>query len=426
MGHAQPLRRTVPPQLNSALGALVLLAIAWLFCPGRLRPYTSLRTLLSGLGLLLVLAGLLLRTPLRHAFDWANHAVDHMLAFSQQGATFVFGPLASDHERFGFIFAFQVLPTIVFFAAAMSVLYYLGIMPRIVKLLGKALSSTLGTSGAESFSTVADIFVGQTEAPLVIKPYLARLTESELMACMTAGFATTAGGVLAAYVLMLRDLVPDIAGHLMACSVMCAPASLLVAKLMLPESVAREVLAAEAPENPSPASGLLDAVTLGTLDGLKLAANVGAMVIAFLALTALLDACLQGLTGALFDAPLSLQTLLGYVFSPLAWLMGIPRDEISKVASLLGQKTVLNEWVAYGALKDALLQDPSYLSERSRTITTYALCGFANFGSIGIQIGGYASLVPERRADLARLGPRAMLAGLLTTCLVACVAGLFL
>ncbi|HTU60544.1 MAG TPA: nucleoside transporter C-terminal domain-containing protein, partial [Polyangiales bacterium] len=279
-----------------------------------------------------------------------------------------------------------------------------------------------------SFSTVADVFVGQTEAPLVIRPYVARLTRSELMACMTAGFASTSGSVLAAYVMMLRDKVPGIGGHLIACSVMAAPASLLISKLMLPEideSSAHIAHEAETPELPR-ASGLLDALTLGTLDGLRLAVNVGAMLIAFIALSALVNAGLGWLGEHVFQRPLSLELVFGVCFAPLAFLLGVSTDDVLKVAGLLGQKTVLNEFVAYTSLSDALQRDPLWLSERSRVITSYALCGFANFSSIGIQIGGYTSLAPERRADFASLAPRAMLAGLLATSLVACVAGLLI
>jgi CNT family concentrative nucleoside transporter len=347
------------------------------------------------------------------------------LAFSEQGATFVFGPLA-DSQKLGFVFAFQVLPSVVFFAALMSLLYYVGFMPWLVRRGGRFLMRWLGTSGPESFSTVADVFVGQTEAPLVIRPYVARLTDSELMACMTAGFATTSGSVLAAYVAMLRDKVPDIAGHLIACSVMSAPASLVIAKLMLPESLqpsaAREAEHAELAQ-PERASGLLDALTAGTSDGLRLAVNVGAMLISFLALSALVNAGLAWL-GSLLHQSWSLERLFGVLFAPLAWLLGVSAADVPKVASLLGQKTVLNEFVAYTSLSRALSDDPAWISARSRIIVSYALCGFANFGSIGIQIGGYASLAPERRADFARIAPRAMLGGLLATCLVSCVAGL--
>jgi CNT family concentrative nucleoside transporter len=299
-------------------------------------------------------------------------------------------------------------------------------MPFAVRILGRLIARTLGTSGAESFSTVADIFVGQTEAPLVIRPYVATLTVSELMACMTAGFATTAGGVLAAYVLMLRELVPGIAGHLIACSVMSAPASLVVAKLMLPESETPRTLGST-PEAPARAAGgLLDAITIGTLDGLRLAVNVGAMLISFIALTKLFDFGIGWLGSVLLHTPLSLERILSWLFSPLAWLMGVPSQDVSKVAGLLGEKTVLNEFVAYSRMAEALGRDPTWLTERGRLLASYALCGFANLGSIGIQIGGYGGLAPERRTDIARLAPRAMIGGLLTTCLVACVAGILL
>jgi CNT family concentrative nucleoside transporter len=243
------------------------------------------------------------------------------------------------------------------------------------------------------------------------------------MACMTAGFATTAGGVLAAYVMMLKPFVPGIAGHLIACSVMSAPASLVMAKLMLPEAEAPLTLGATPDEAPRTSVNLLDAAATGTIDGLRLAANVGAMLISFVALTALVDFCLSAL-GDLLHVRLGLERIFGVLFWPLAWLMGVPAQDVAKVGALLGQKTVLNEFVAYSNMAQALAKDPNWLSERSRMIASYALCGFANFGSIGIQIGGYGGLAPERRADLARLGPRAMLAGLLTTCLVACIAGM--
>jgi CNT family concentrative nucleoside transporter len=384
------------------------------------------RTVLLGLAMLVAIAVLVLKTPARAAFGWVNGAVEALIGFSKRGAEFVFGSLVLDTESFGFVFAFQVLPTILFFAALTSVLYYVGLMPLLVRGLGRVLARSLRVSGAESFSTVADVFVGQTEAPLVIRPYVARLTQSELFACMTAGFATTGGGVLAAYVLMLKDLVPGIAGHLVACSVMCAPAGLVIAKLMLPETDSPETLGTEPVMPPKNAESLLEAIAIGTSDGLRLAVNVGAMLIVFLALTALVNAGLRALSQSVLETPLTLERLLGWLFWPLAWLMGVPANDAHKVASLLGQKTVFNEFVAYSQLGRELAADPAWLDARSRVIASYALCGFANFGSIGVQIGGYAGLAPERRADLARLGPRAMLAGLLTTCLVACVAGVLL
>ena len=414
-------------RLQSAFGVLAILALAFAACPSSLRRSVRWVPVVSGLLLVFALAALALRPPLNAVFASLSRGTDALLSFSQRGAEFVFGSLTSV-PKFGFVFAFQVLPTIIFFAACMSVLYYVGLMPLVIRSLGRLLSRWLGTSGAESFSTVADIFVGQTEAPLVIRPYLATLTRSELMACMTAGFATTSGGVLAAYVVMLRSLVPNIAGHLIACSVMCAPASLVIAKLMLPESEqpislhSLPPLAAE-PRRPG---GLINALATGTSDGLQLAVNVAAMLITFLAITALADACLGWLAGALWHGTLSLERVLSWLFAPLAWLLGVSSADVPKVAGLLGQKTVLNEFVAYTNMSQQLAADPSWLSERSRVITSYALCGFANFGSIGIQVGGYAALAPERRADLAELAPRAMVAGLLTTCLVGCVAGLWM
>lgn len=407
------------------LGAFAMLGIAFALCPSALRKHVRWRAVGLGLLLLLGFAAIVLKTPARLLFDGANSAVARMLDFSKQGASFVFGRLVTDHESFGFVFAFQVLPTIVFFGAFMALLYHVGVMPFVIDRCARLLARTLGTSGAESLSTVADVFVGQTEAPLVIRPYIAGLTRSELMACMTAGFATTGGGVLAAYVLMLEAYVPDIAGHLIACSVMCAPAALVIAKLMLPETDTPLTLGAAPAVESQQASSVLDAIAAGTTDGLKLALNVGAMLISFLALTALANFMLQWFGEAVLHRELSLELLLGWLFAPIAFLMGVPSDDVTKVASLLGQKTVLNEFVAYSSMSQSLAADPHYLSERGRVIASYALCGFANFGSIGIQIGGYSGLAPERRADLAALGLRAMIGGLLTTCLVATIAGLF-
>ncbi len=413
-------------RFQSALGVLVMMGLAFAVCPKDRRRRVSRRTVGFGLLLLFAFALLVLRTPVRHAFSWANSAVDGLLAFSTQGAGFVFGGLATDNKTFGFIFAFQVLPTILFFSALMSLLYHLRVMPLVIRTTARLMARFLGTSGAETFSTVADIFVGQTEAPLVIRPYISRLTHSELLACMTAGFATTAGGVLAAYVVMLQAYVPGIAGHLIACSVMSAPASLVIAKLMLPEIEAPETLDKSPEDVASPSANVLDALAQGTTDGIKLAVNVGAMLIVFLAFTYMVNAGLGWLGNHLLGRPLSLELLLGWIFSPLAWVMGVPGADVHKVGSLLGQKTVLNEFVAYSNMSQSLKADPAWLTDRGKLIASYALCGFANFGSIGIQIGGYSSLAPDRRADLSRLALRAMFGGLLTTCLVACVAGILL
>jgi concentrative nucleoside transporter, CNT family len=413
-------------RLNSALGVFVMMGLAYAVCPRERRRHVSLRTIGWGLSLLVGFALLVLRTPLNRGFVLANHGVDLLLEQSRVGARFVFGGLADDPKAFGFILAFQVLPTILFFAALIAVLYHVGVMPWLIARLARVLERFLGTSAAESFSTVADIFVGQTEAPLVIRPYLARLTRSELTACMVAGFATTAGGVLAAYVAMLQPHVPGIAGHLIACSVMSAPASLVIAKLMLPETEVPETLGTARIEVERTSKNVLDAIAAGTLDGVRLAVNVGAMLIVFMALTALVNAVLGWATAPLLGTPLSLERLFGWIFAPLAWAMGVPAGDVTKVASLLGQKTALNEFVAYSHMSRMLAEDPNWLSERGRLIASYALCGFANFGSIGIQIGGYAGLAPERRTELSELALRAMFGGLLTTCMVACVAGVLL
>ena len=410
----------------SAFGMLVMMALAFALCPRDRRRLVKVRTVGGGLLLLIAFALVVLRTPASRLFLWGNVAVDRLLGFSRDGASFLFGRLATDPASFGFILAFQVLPTILFFSALMSLLYHLRVMPFVIETLGRLLMRVLGTSGAESFSTVADIFVGQTEAPLAIKPYLAKMSASELNACMVAGFATTAGGVLAAYVAMLNHAVPGIAGHLIACSVMCAPASLVIAKLMLPEEAGRDFGHEASVNIPKASENVLDAISQGTGDGIRLAVNVGGMLMVFLALTAMFNACLSWAGSALFGHALSLEQIFGWAFSPLAWVMGVPNADVTKVAQLLGQKTVLNEFVAYSHMAEMLAKDPHWLSERGRLIATYALCGFANFGSIGIQIGGYSGLAPERRGDISRLALKAMIGGLLATCLVACVAGILL
>ena len=412
-------------RLTSAAGAVCLLLVAFAACPRELRSKVDARTVLGGLGLLLVLSLLVLRTPLASTFGYANAAVNQLLGFTREGTRFVFGGLAENGSTFGYVFAFQVLPTILFFSALMSVLYHVGLMPWIIERGGRFLSRVLRVSGAESFSTVADVFVGQTEAPLAVRPYVAGMTLSELNACMVAGYATTAGGVLAAYVAMLSASVPNIAGHLIASSVMSAPASLVIAKLMLPESAATETGSELRAEHERPSVNVLDALVRGTLDGVRLAVNVAAMILVFLAFTAMFDALVRAL-GALGGVELGLTQILSWAFTPLAFLLGVPASDVAKVGGLLGQKTVFNEFVAYSTMAAELKRDPAWISERGRLIASYALCGFANFGSIGIQIAGYSSLAPSRLTDLSRLGLRAMFGGLLTTCLVACVVGVLL
>jgi CNT family concentrative nucleoside transporter len=405
----------------SFLGLLVMMALAWLLSSHRFR--VRLRTVLGGLGLQFTFALLILRTsPGRLVFDRIGAFFTRLLDFVDAGASFVFGPRFNE-----FYFAFKVLPTIIFFSSLMSVLYYFGVMQKVVWLMAIVMQKTLGTSGAESLSASANIFVGQTEAPLVIRPYVANMTRSELMAVMVGGFATIAGGVMAAYIGMKID-----AGHLVTASVISAPAALLIAKIMEPEVDQPKTLGKVEGDVPSEAVNVIHAAAIGAADGAKLAINVAAMLIAFLALLAMIDAVIAASGDWLHDhwafntAWWSLSALLGYACAPLAWLMGIERGDCLKVGELLGLRIVGNEFIAYQRMSE-WMQDPAvHLSERSRIITTYALCGFANFGSIGIQIGGIGGLAPERQGDLARLGLRAMIGGLLACYMTACVAGMLI
>lgn len=411
----------------SFVGIFVMVGIAYLFCPKARRANINLRTIGTGLVLVFVFAIIVLKTPARILFVWGTQAVDRLLDFTMAGSQFVFGPLATNNEATGgFIFAFQVLPTIIFFAALMSILYHIGLMPFVIRQMAKMFSKLLNASGAESFSTAADIFVGQTEAPLVIRPYLPRLTQSELHTCMVAGYATISGGVLAAYAAMLKDHVPNIAGHLIASSVMCAPAAIVIGKILMPESEQPETLGASNIALEKTSSNLLEAIAVGTSDGLKLSVNVAAMIISFLALTAMVNFGLGFLGDTVFGTSLSLERILGWIFAPIAYVIGVSFEDVPKVASLLGQKTVLNEFVAYLNMSKELANDSAWLSERSRVLASYALCGFANFASIGIQIGGYSVLAPTRRSDISGLAARAMLGGFLATCMVACMVGVLL
>lgn len=392
------------------------------------------------------------RIPGEALFDKFSAGVTHFLGFSDYGAQFLFGNLANREyffvdgpfPGFGFQFAFVVLPTIIFFGGFMSVLYYLGIMQRIIETMSKFMRWTIGTSGAETLSCSANVFVGQTEAPLLIKPFLAKMTNSELLTIMVGGFATIAGGVLAGYINMGVN-----AGDLIAASVMSAPAALVIGKIIYPESEHSET----AGDVPLPkidvGENVLEAATNGISDGFKLALNVGAMLIGFIALIAVIDSILSildwvidykmlggeqyqyAITGTspvvseykgIF--PGSLQTLFGKLLAPLAFLMGVPWEDAEAVGNLLGVKMSLNEFVAFGSLGQYI--NEGTISPRAQRIATYALCGFANFSSIGIQIGGLSALAPERRSDLARIGLRAMFGGALASWTTATVAGIFL
>lgn len=375
------------------------------------------RTVVGGVLAQLVLGLLILKTNVGlFIFDWIKNAFESILSFTYAGSDFIFGSL-TDKEQFGFIFATMVLPTIIFTSALMSVLYHLGIMEKVVKFFAKIMMKVMKTSGSESLAAAANIFAGQTEAPLVVLPYLKKMTNSELMALMTGGMATVAGGVLAAYVGLGID-----AGHLLAASVMSAPAALAIAKLMVPETEESLTAGTVKVQFPKVSENIIDAAVLGTSDGLKLALNVGAMLLAFIALIAMMNGIL-GWTSGLFGFPnITFELIMGYLFAPVAWLIGIPWEECVLVGNLLGKKLVLNEFVAYLDLKEIM----PLLSERSITISTYALCGFANFSSIAIQVGGIGALVPERRKDLSKLGMKALIAGTIACLMTACIASLLI
>ncbi|HNU83080.1 MAG TPA: NupC/NupG family nucleoside CNT transporter, partial [Thermoanaerobaculia bacterium] len=397
----------------SLLGLVVILGLAWLLSIDRRA--IRWRPVLVGTALQFGFALIILRTtPGQKFFAVLGDIVRAFLDFTDAGAIFVFG------ERFkDFYFAFKVLPTIIFFSSFITVLYYLGVLQWVVKLFARVMVRFMGTSGSESLSASANIFVGQTEAPLLIKPYVDSLTKSELMAVMTGGFATIAGGVMAAYVGM--GISPE---HLLAASVMSAPAALVMAKLMFPEKEHSVTAGKVEVEVERPWANVIDAAASGAADGLKLALNVGAMLIAFIGLIALVNAALQK-GGALFGFEgLTLEWLIGWVGAPLAWVMGVDWSEAHRVGQLLGIKTVVNEFVGYVELQKMI--EAGELSTRAQIIATYALCGFSNLSSIAIQIGGIGGIAPERKQDLARLGLRAMIAGSLACFQTATIAGILL
>lgn len=402
-------------RLISLLGLLTLIFIAFLLSSSK--KHISWKTVIMGVLFQLAIAFFILNFPIGRAiFDGAKEAFQGILNFTNEGSSFIFGSLVSP-DKFGFIFATMVLPTIIFMSSLMSVLYHLGIMQWVVKGTAWVMMKVMGTSGAESLSTAANIFAGQTEAPLVVKPYIDHMTKSEIMALMTGGMATVAGGVLAAYVGMGLD-----AGHLLSASVISAPAALVCAKLLVPETQESLTAGKVTIDLPKDTLNVVEAAANGAAEGLKLALNVGAMLLAFIALIAMLNALL-GKVGAMVGYPqLSFELITGYLFAPISWLMGIPWSECVTVGTLLGKKLVINEFVAY---LDLQAQMP-HLSQRSIIISTYALCGFANFSSIAIQVGGIGTIAPKRKKDLAALGIRSLIGGTLACLMTACVAGLFI
>jgi concentrative nucleoside transporter, CNT family len=397
------------------LGIVVFVAMAWILSDAK----RSIRWRTVGLAFVIQvgIGALVFGVPEgRLALDWLSSRVTDAIGAGRTGVDFLFGPLTAEGGKIGFVFALRVLPMIVFFSSLIAVLYHLRIMQKVIRLLGGALKMLLGTSRAESMSAAANIFVGQTEAPLVVKPYIPKMTTSELFAVMVGGLASVAGSVLAGYAAMGVEMK-----YLLAASFMAAPGGLLFAKLMKPETavpVEGELEFAEGDDKPA---NVLDAAALGAGTGLKLALNVGAMLLAFIGLIALLNLMLGGM-GKWFHVPdLSLQGILGWVFSPVAWLAGIPVPEMRQGGSLIGQKLVLNEFVAYLELAEV----QATMSDKTRAICSVALCGFANFSSIAILLGGLGGMAPSRRSEIARLGLKAVAAGTLSNLTSAAIVGLF-
>lgn len=425
------------------LGIAVMIGLAVLLSYDRKR--IDWRLVASGLALQAVFGLAVLKTAAGQAFfDQIGRLVTGLLGFQEQGARFVFGNLVQStvpvgvpgangalDSSAGYVaatgsyFAFNVLPTIIFFSALMSVLYYLNVMQLVVKGIAWVMQKTLRTSGAETLSASGNIFLGQTEAPLLIKPFVREMTQSELMTVMVGGFATVAGGVLAAYVGMLRGSFPDIAGHLLAASVMNAPAGLYLSKILLPETGVPATRGTLRMQVEKVDRSVIEAAASGAGQGLLLALNVGAMLMAFVALVALLNAGLGWLGGMVGHPEASLQVILGQLLRPIAWVMGVPWQDTAYVGGLIGVKTALNEFVAYAQFAGDLGGGVT-LQPRSAVILTYALLGFANFSSIAIQIGGIGGLAPERRSEIARFGLRAMIAGNLAAFTSASLAGMLI
>ncbi len=405
--------------LGSVLGIVVLLVIAVLFSNNR--KAINLRTVLGALAIQIGFAALILYVPFgRDALQATANGVSNVIAYGNEGINFVFGGLANP-SNVGFIFAVKVLPIIVFFSGLISVLYYLGIMQVVIKVIGGALQAALGTSKAESMSAAANIFVGQTEAPLVVRPYIRNMTQSELFAIMAGGTASIAGSVMAGYAEMGVPLT-----YLIAASFMAAPAGLLFAKILFPQTEQFTDKQPDADDSEKP-TNVLEAMAGGASAGMQLALNVGAMLIAFVGLIALINGILGGVGGWFGYGDLTLQSIFGWVFKPLAYLIGVSWEESAVAGQMIGLKLAVNEFVGYLEFAKYLQPDTAVvLSEKTKAIITFALCGFANFSSIAILIGGIGGMAPNRRGDVARLGLKAVVAGTLANLMSATIAGLFI
>jgi CNT family concentrative nucleoside transporter len=412
-------------RFTGILGLLTMLSLAFIFSTNRRA--IRVRTVLWGLGLQFAFALFVLKLEFgRRVFEVAGDLVTRLLNNAFAGSSFVFGELGKQHSSLGFFFAFQVLPTIIFIAAFFAVLYHYGIMQFIIRQAAKVMTRFMGASGAESLDVAASIFMGQTEAPLTIRPFLPQLTRSELMTVMTSGMAHVSGGIMAAYILVGIE-----AKHLLAAVIMTAPGTILISKMLVPETeqpkTAGRVVMSEEEQEAEKKENLLGAIARGTTDGLNLALNVAAMLISFLALVALLNAILGGIHNGLAHFgflyfPDSLERIFGVIFAPIAWVIGIPWKDCLAVGNLLGTRMALNEVIAY----TMLATQKAALDPRSFTIATFALCGFANLSSIGIQIGGIGALAPNKKGELARLGLRAMLAGTMANLMSASIAGMLI
>ena len=403
-------------QFTGLLGLVAILGLAYLLSTDRSR--IDRKVILVGLALQVGFAFLVLNTPIGIVFQSASSAVNSIIHYAEEGSRFLFGPLGANSKEFGVIFAFQVLPIIIFVASLFACLYQLGIMQFFVKAMAMAMYRLMGISGAEATCVSASIFMGQTEAPLTIRPFVARLTQSELFTIMTSGMAHVSGAVMAAYVLIAKVEIQ----HLLTAVIMTAPATILLAKMMIPETGTPETQGEVKVDVEKPGVNIIDAAARGAGDGLHLALNVGAMLIAFVGLIALVNGIFGWMHSLVPLVPDSLQALLGWVLAPVAWLLGVSWKDASAIGNLMGTRLVLNEFIAFaqlGPMKESL--DP-----KSFVIATYALCGFANLGSIAIQVGGIGALAPERRTDLARFGVRAVLAGTLANFMSAAIVGLLL
>ena len=404
-------------QFTGVIGVIVLLGIAYLLSNNR--RMVDANIIIWGLGLQISFAFIILKTPLgEYIFTYLNNIIVKLISFADAGSDFLFTsfiPEVGYHVAL-INFAFRALPVIIFFSSLIAVTYYFGIIQFIIKKIAFIMEKTMKTSGAETLSVSANIFVGQTEAPILIRPFISSMTKSELMAIMVGGFATVAGSVMALYVSWLNN-VPNIAGHLLAASVMSAPAALMIAKVIYPETERPKTVNSDNIDLKSKDTNAMDAIGRGATDGMKLAANVAAMLIAFISIVAMINFILG-------YANTSLQEILGMIFKPIAWSMGVPWEEANIVGTLMGEKIVLTELIAFGDLTNYIKND--LLSERSAIIASYALCGFANVGSIGIQLGGIGAMAPERRGDLSNLVFKAMIGGALASWLTASIAGILI